>query len=158
MGEQRVIAEVRDYNGFTAGLRAWIAELGTTYESVNDLVGLAPNYLAKMISRSPTRSFSRMSLGNTLAGLGLKILLVVDAEKLAEMRPRYAVRKKQKHTSAAIPAQKSTPLRGNPELARFYAHRRVLLQSPQRRRAIARRAIRIRWRRAKAAPENAPVR
>jgi hypothetical protein len=59
--------------------------------------------------------------------MGLKLLLAVDAEKLAQMRPKYAERKK--HSSGAIPAQKPTPLRGNPEVAKMYAHRRALLQS-----------------------------
>jgi hypothetical protein len=151
---ERVIAEVRDYDGFTAALRAWIVANNTTYESVNDICGFPGNYLSKMISRSPARSFSRMSLGNTLAGLGLKILLAVDAEKLAAMRPRYEPRKK--HTSGGVRAEKKTPLRGNPTLAAFYAHRRALLQSPQRRRAIARKAIRIRWNRARAAEGASP--
>ena len=148
MGE-RIICEVRDYSQFTEGLRAWLAELRISYETANEIAGLQPNYLSKMIAKSPVRSFSRVSLGSTLGALGLKLLLAVDAEKLAAMAPRYTVRKKD--TSGRVPAQKKTLLRGNPELARFYAHRRALLQSPKRRKAIARKAIRIRWRHVKAA-------
>ena len=148
MAEQRVIAEVRDYQGFTEALRAWIAELGTTYEAIGDIAGLQSGYLAKMIAATPVRSFSRMSLGNTLAALGVKLQLVVDHEKLAALKPRYTVRKH--HTSGALPAQKKTPLRGNSALAAFYAHRRAQLQTPRRRRQIARKAIRLRWARAKA--------
>jgi hypothetical protein len=156
MGEQRVIAEVRGYDEFTAALRGWIRECGTTYECINEIAGLPGNYLAKMISATPVRSFSRVSLGATLGALGVKLLLVVDHEKLAAMVPRFEPRKKD--TSERIRAPRRSPLQGNSELAAFYARRRATLQSPQRRRALARKAIRIRWQRAKAAPENAPVR
>jgi hypothetical protein len=149
----RIIAEIRGYAEFTAALRAWVLHLGTNYESIGELAGLQSGYLAKLISSTPIRSFSRMSLDTTLAAMGLKLLLVPDVERLEAMRLRLAVRSRfgRKPTSAEIPAQKPTPLRGNPALAAFYAHRRAALQSPQRRRKIARKAIRIRWNRARAA-------
>ena len=100
----RVIAEIRHYQDFTAALRAWIAELGTTYESVNELAGLQDGYLAKLIASTPIRSFSRISLGNTLGALGVKLLLVVDDERLAAMRPRYTVSKR--YASNGMPAVK----------------------------------------------------
>jgi hypothetical protein len=145
---ERVIGEVRTYDDFTRLLRAWIMELGTTYECIGEVAGLQAGYLAKLIAATPIRSFSRMSLASTLGAMGVKLLLVVDTERLAAMQPRYEPRKK--HTSGAIPAQKRTPLARNSALAALYAHRRVLLQSPRRRRAIARKAIRIRWQRERA--------
>jgi hypothetical protein len=147
--QPRIVAEVREYADFLAALRTWIYELDTNYTCVNDLAGLQDGYLAKLLARSPSRNFGRTSLSNVLGALGLKLLLVVDAERLAKMRPRYERRKK--HTSGAILAQKKTPLRGNSALAAMYAHRRALLQPPALRQQIARKAIRIRWERAKAA-------
>jgi hypothetical protein len=151
MTSARVIAEIRAYPEFTAALRAWIAELGTTYESVNELAGLQDGYLAKLIASTPIRSFSRVSLGNTLGALGVKLLLVVDDERLAAMRPRYTVSKR--HASSGMPAVKPpaksrvhTPLAGNPALAAFYAYRRAAILPQWRRKAIARKAARIRWR------------
>jgi hypothetical protein len=41
----RIIAEVRGYDEFTAALRAWIAELGTTYECIDELAGLQERHL-----------------------------------------------------------------------------------------------------------------
>jgi hypothetical protein len=146
---EHVVGEVRDYHQFTEVLRRWILELDTTYECIDELAGLQDRYLAKLIARTPVRNFGPTSLSSVLGALGLKLLVVVDSEKLARMRPRYTPRKK--HTSGKILAQKQTLLRGNSELASLYAHRRALLQSPALRRQIARRAIRIRWERAKGA-------
>ena len=149
MGEPRVIAEISEYDEFTAAIRKCIYELDTNYECVEELSGIQDHYLAKLIAKSPVRGFGPATLGPTLGALGLKLLLAVDSEKLAKMRRRFTPRRK--HTSGAVLAEKKTPLRGNSELAALYAHRRALLQSPALRRQIARKAIRIRWERARAA-------
>jgi hypothetical protein len=149
MDGERVVAEIREYGEFTAALRKWIYELDTNYDCVSQIAGLQDRYLNKLVSKSPVRNFGRTSLGPVLGALGLKLILAVDTKQLAKMRPRYE--RRRKHTSAGVQAQKPTPLRGNSALAAMYAHRRALLQSPEQRRAIARRAIRIRWERAKAA-------
>jgi len=142
----RIIAEVRGYDEFTAALRAWIAELGTTYECIDELAGLQERYLAKMIAATPVRSFSRMSLAATLGALCLKLLVVVDGEKLAAMRPRYTVRKKQgAHANDAMPTRKTHYLRGNSGYMSCLRHKGVLILS-RRRRAIARHAAVTRWR------------
>jgi hypothetical protein len=153
----RVIAEIRGYADFTAALRSWVMQVGTTYESIGEVAGLQPGYLAKLISSTPIRSFSRMSLDATLAAMGVKLLLVPDGERLELMRPRLAVRTTsgRKPTSASIPAanlpaNRNNPLANNPVLATYYAHRRAAMQSPRRRRQIARKAIAIRWRRERA--------
>jgi hypothetical protein len=143
----RVIAEVRDYAGFTAALRAWITKLNTNYECINDIAGLPSGYLAKLISATPVRSFSRISLGSTLGAMGLKLLLAVDHEKLAAMRPRYLPRSNLgRHANDAMPRKEPHYLRGNSAYMRFLRHRGVLALSPPRRRALARHAARVRWR------------
>jgi hypothetical protein len=153
LSESPVIAEIRGYADFTAALRAWVLVLGTNYESIGELAGLQSGYLAKLISSTPIRSFSRMSLDTTLAAMGLKLLLVPDVERLEAMRPRHAPRGnfgRKPVTSGSIPAtnlsaNRHNPLAGNSQLAAFYAHRRAAMQTPRRRRQIARKAIRIRW-------------
>jgi hypothetical protein len=87
----RIIAEITTYHGFTAAIRQWIAELDTNYACVNDLAGLQDGYLAKLM---PIRNFGPTSLSPVLGALGLKLLLVIDEEKLRQMRPRYVKRKK----------------------------------------------------------------
>jgi hypothetical protein len=157
----RVIAEIHDYDGFTAALRAWIADNRLSYERVGDLAGLHSGYLAKMISRTPVRSFSRLSLGATLGALGLKILRAVDHEKLAAMKPRYIQRSNLgRHANDAMPRKESHYLRGNSAYMRFLRHRGVLALSPPRRRALARRAALARWRNGASSPHDTatPVR
>ena len=143
MGEPHVVAEIRTYTEFTAAIRAWLTQLDTNYSCVNDLAGLQDGYLAKLIAKSPVRSFGRASLSPVLGALGLKILLVVDTERLAAMRPRYVRRKKHACDDACDGNRRS--LRFNPNLAGIYGHRRALILSPGRRSAIARKAARARW-------------
>jgi hypothetical protein len=140
----RIIATVTDYDGFTAALRKWIYELDTTYECVNDLAGLQSNYLVKLISRTPVRGFSRMSLSSTLGALCLRLQIVVDTEKLAKMKPRYVPRRKHACDDACNENRRS--LRFNANLAQIFAHRRALILPPARRKAIAQIAARARWR------------
>jgi hypothetical protein len=146
MSEPCIIAEVRDYREFSAALRAWIAKLETTYECVNEIAGLQPNYLSKMIGSTPVRSFSRMSLGATLGALCLKLLVVVDTDKLDAMLPRYEVRKNQgAHADDGVPRKKSHYLRGNSAYMSTLRHRGVLMIPRDKRRALARHAARVRW-------------
>jgi hypothetical protein len=169
---ERVIGEVRSYDQFTQILRDWVGgELNTSYESVNEIAGLPGNYLSKLISRTPVRSFSRMSLGATLGALCLKLLVAVDTEKLEAMRPRYTLRKKhacnsmlanghlaKMRKSRAKPRKMGNPQLQNAAVAAFYGHRRAAILSPQRRRQIAKAAALARWRNGRHEGEAAPVR
>jgi hypothetical protein len=139
----RIIAEVREYSDFLAALRGWIYELDTNYTCINELGGLEDNYLHKLLARTPARNFGRLSLGITLATLGLKLLVVVDGERLAKMRPRYSRRKKHASDDASDGSPRS--MRFNKNLAAIFARRRAALQSPERRREIARNAAHQRW-------------
>ena len=142
----RIIAEVTTYHVFTAAIRQWIAELDTNYACVNDLAGLQDGYLSKLIARSPIRNFGPTSLSPVLGALCLKLLLVVDSEKLAKMRPRYVKRKKHACNDACDETRENRrSLRFNPRLAQILGHRRALLLSAQRRKAIAQIAARARW-------------
>jgi hypothetical protein len=143
----RVIAEIRGYQEFTAALRQWIAELNTSYETIGELSGLQDGYLAKLLTTTPIRSFSRMSLGSTLGALGLKLLLVPDDAQLAAMRRRYVLKK---HADDGMPRKKSHYLRGDSAFMRLLRHRGVLTLSARRRRQIAKHAAVIRWRRERA--------
>jgi hypothetical protein len=146
MNDGRVIAEIRGYDEFTAALRAWIGELNTNYECIGELAGLQDRYLNTLLAKTPVRSFSRMSLGATLGALGLKILLAVDAEKFAEMRPRYLPRSNLgRHANDGMPRKEPHYLRGNSAYMRLLRHKGVLTLSPARRRALARHAARVRW-------------
>jgi hypothetical protein len=147
MSEPHIIAEVREYSEFTAALRAWIVELGTNYECVGGLAGLPDRYLAKLISATPVRNFSRVSLGATLGALCLKLLVAVDAERLEAMQPRYTVRSIMgRRADDDMPRRKPHHLRGNSQYMRILRQKGVLILSRQRRQQIARHAAAVRWR------------
>jgi hypothetical protein len=90
----RVIAEVCDYQGLAATIRARCAELGTTFRAVDELAGIPDGYLSKCVVPTNVdaairmRAFGRHSLGPVLGALGLKLLVVEDAEALAKVKPR----------------------------------------------------------------------
>jgi hypothetical protein len=156
-GQGRIVAEILTYDDFLAALRAWIYELDTNYSCISDLAGLQDGYLGKLLAHTPSRNFGRTSLGSVLGALGLKLLLVTDDEKLRAMRPRYVRRKK--HASDDACNQKSRSLRFNASLASLLGHRRALILSPARRKAIAQTAARARWgNRVRAESEAPPVR
>jgi hypothetical protein len=74
MGEQRVLAKITDK---TSSRRSCGHGLPKTKPlmSLPSVACRAP--LAKLIAATPVRSFSRMSLGSTLAALCLKLQVVV---------------------------------------------------------------------------------
>ena len=144
MGEPRVIAEIREYGDFTAAIRKWILELDTTYECIDEIAGLQDRYLSKLIQKSPVRNFGPGTLSCVLGALGLKLILVIDTEKLAKLRPRYLPRKKHA-CERMLAIKRHNTLRFNAKLAQLLAHRRALLLAPSRRKAIARKAAQIRW-------------
>jgi hypothetical protein len=142
----RIIATVTSYDEFVGAIRKWIVELGTTRECVGELAGLPSGYLNTLLVSTPIRSFSRMSLGATLGALALRIQLVIDNEKLAAMQPRYTPRKQQgRHANDGMPTKRPHYLRKNSEFMRLLRHRGVLALSRHKRRAIARKAAKIRW-------------
>jgi hypothetical protein len=145
-GGQHIIATVTDYAGFVSAVRSWIEQLGTTFESIEHVSGIQPGYLTKLICSTPTRTFSRVSLGATLGALCLRMQLVVDTERLQRMQPRLTVRKKQLHANDGMPRKKIHYLRGNSTYMSALRHRGVLMLSPRRRKRIARIAARARWR------------
>ena len=138
-----VVGEIREYHEFIDCVRKWITKIDSNYACINALSGLQDGYLAKLIARSPIRNFGRTSLGPTLGALGLKLLLVIDTESLAKIRPRLIKRKK--HASDDASDGNARSLRFNSKLAHVFAHRRALLQSPETRKQIARKAARVRW-------------
>ena len=142
--ETIVIAEIREYGDFTAAIRKWILELDTTYECIDEIAGLQDRYLSKLIQKSPVRNFGPGTLSCVLGALGVKLLLAIDTEQLAKLRPRYVPRRK--HACGRMLAMKRhNSLRFNAKLAQLLAHRRTLLLTPSQRKEIARKAARLRW-------------
>jgi hypothetical protein len=87
----------RDYAELIAALKARMAELGVTMETLDDISGLPTRYVSKIFSPTPLRGLGRVSLGPLIGALGLKLIVAEDAEQLARIRSRLIQRKARAH-------------------------------------------------------------
>lgn len=146
MIEPRQIAVVHDYDGLHAALRARADELRISRESIDANAGFQDGYTGKLLAPVPIKGIGQVTLGPLLTVLGLKIVLIEDADALT----RYAKRaKKRRHPSGSIPAKKRAKrqaFRGDSDWGRVMRARQILMQSPGERSQQAKRMNRMRWR------------
>jgi hypothetical protein len=147
MLDERALATVTDYDEMIGALRARMAELGVTNETIGAIAGLAGGYVGKLLAPSRIKNLGPMSFGVMLQSLGLKLIVVEDAKTSAKMRPQWAQRKK----AAPLVAMARTPPRATwlftPRSGRRSALARAKKLSPAERSAIGLHAITVRWRR-----------
>lgn len=136
--------DVRDYDQLIAALRARVAELGVSLETVEGVAGLPERYAIKLLAPIPVKGVGRASLGPMLGALGLKIVVVEDAEALARVARRL-VRKEAQYANTGMRTEKSHVNTGDSEWGRIMAARRMVLISPRQRTRLAKRAARARW-------------
>jgi hypothetical protein len=140
MTEPRQIAVARDYAQLHAALRARADELGLSRDTI-DRYGLPRGYASTLLAPVPVKAIGRMSLGPLLGALGLMLIVVEDAELLAQ----FAAAEKRRNEAHTHGGYSRGRWRRNKAWARVMAARRMLVISPERRREIARKAIRARW-------------
>ena len=146
MIDERRLGEICDYDGLIAALRARMAELGVTNETIGAIAGLAGGYVGKLLAPSQIKNLGPLSLGLMLQSLGLKLIVVEDTETTAKMRPRWTQREK------ALPlAMVRTPPRATwlftTRSGRKAANARAEKLSANERHTIALNAITVRWQR-----------
>jgi hypothetical protein len=151
----RHLAVCRSYQELIAALRMRVAELGAAGETIDDVAGLPLRYTMKLLAPIPVKALGRTSMGPLLGALGLKLVVVEDAEALEKIRRRLVPAKNAKPAMLSEPRPKKrhhSMFHGNPELARMMRQRGILALSPKQRSAIARKAAQARWRKPKPAP------
>jgi hypothetical protein len=89
MPDERALATVTDYDEMIGALRARMAELGVTNETIGAIAGLAGGYVGKLLAPSRIKNLGPMSFGVMLQSLGLKLIVVEDAKTSAKMRPQW---------------------------------------------------------------------
>ena len=142
------LTEVRDYQELIAALRARVVELGTAGETIDHVAGLPLRYTMKLLAPIPIKALGPTSMGPLLGALGLKLVVMEDAEVLEKIRRRLVP---AKNANSAMLTQRKhkrrgfSLFRGNPEMARMLRQRGILKRSPKQRSALARRAARVRW-------------
>ena len=85
---RRYLAEIHDYQAVHGALRARADELNISRETIDSVAGLQSGYCGKLLGPGMTRSFGPVSLGLLLRALGVKLLLVEDAEALEKVKNR----------------------------------------------------------------------
>jgi hypothetical protein len=151
MPDERRLAQVTDYDGMIAALRARMYELGVTNETVDAITGLQSGYVGKLLAPTRIKNLGPTSFGLMLQSLGLKLIVVEDAENSEKMRPRWVKREK----AAPMPAMPSMPRPQwlfSSRSARRVRSAQLEKQSPAERSRIARQAARARWQRRRKAP------
>jgi hypothetical protein len=157
MTDERRIAIVTDYAGLMTALRTRANELKVTRETLDSVSGLQAGYCAKLLAPVPIRSVGPDTLGPLLGALGLAIVVIEDLTMLERVSARLVKsRRKSTDTSAAILPRKRKKRRsiwrGNTGWSEMLNARRSLILPSWKKRQIARKAIRARWRKAKQKP------
>jgi hypothetical protein len=156
---ENVVGEVVDSDSLHAAMRQRAIDLqlvlsATTRgkRSIDDLAGLPAGYTSKTLAPKPIKRLDRISLGPTMAVLGVKLLLVEDTEAM-EAYTKHLER--HPHTNGSGYANHKMPTRKyrrkhrfpkDPEFARLMRARGILKSSPKQRRKAAQKAARVRWR------------
>lgn len=140
----RIIATARDYGELIKGIRAYVESIGASRASIDELSGLPAGYTSTLLATSPARSLGRTSMGPLLGALGLMLLIATDPQTARNPR-----RMPKRNESQVRHRHKPAAWLFTPERAREARSKAVSSLTPARRRQIARRAIRARWKRAR---------
>lgn len=147
----RQIAVVTSYADLHAALRARADELDRPRSVIDACAGFEDGYASKLLAPVPIKGIGPQTLGPLLTVLGLKIVLVEDAEALGRFAKRARSRKRHDAGSPML-AGKKRKRRGHrfgSEFAKVQRAKQLLTQSAQQRSRTARKASRARWKRAK---------
>jgi hypothetical protein len=144
---ERTLATVVNYDQMIAALRARMAELGVTNETIGAIAGLAGGYVGKLLAPSRIKNLGPLSLGLMLQSLGLKLIVVEDAKTSAKMRPRWTQREKAFPLLAMVRTPPRATWLFTPRSGRKAAEARAKKLSPAARSAIGLNAITVRWQR-----------
>jgi hypothetical protein len=146
--EPRVLAEVRSYSELHAALRARSDALSISRQTLDDLTGLQDGYCAKLLAPTQIKNLGPQSLGPLLCVLGVKLIMVEDAEMLRKFGPRLVRRQNAGNGVLAKAKRRKTRQyrsRANSSWGRRMRALQLLKQPPKDRTRIAKHAAVIRW-------------
>lgn len=135
------VRAVQHYAGLLAAFRARLAELDVSYGEIEAAARLPERYLAKVVCSPPKRLIHPYTLFNIIAALRLQMQLVPDlsAQPAFRRRRRKVMLSRPSNVTFTPDQMRMNGIKGG--------HARVRRLSAARRRAIARKAARARWRR-----------
>jgi hypothetical protein len=132
-----------------AAIRARVAELDVSYDTLDRIAGLPDRFASKLLCDPPMRQISQATLWLLMGAIGYKIALLPDAEGLAKVQSRLVKRKApNRHISTmTLARRRNSPWLWNAETGREMASVRLTKIKPKQRIEIARNAARARWKR-----------
>jgi hypothetical protein len=143
MSELPTLAIARNYDDLQSAMRARADALNISRQTIDDLAFLPAGYASKALATNPSRRIGPNLIGDMLRALGLKLLIVEDAEALVRTIAKGSKRSNASEKWAASIRQNKgqiTSRRGKKLRAA-----QLKTQSPAERRRIATTAIRARW-------------
>ena len=123
-------AEARTYAGVVDLLRRRKAELGLTCEVLDEITGLPSGYTGKVLGPKYVKRLGPLSLGLMMQAMSLKMRIMSDDERVDQEVGQVFVKQ-----FLSERGRRGARIRN--------------AQSPEKRRASARKAARARWRNAK---------
>jgi len=146
--ELRPLAEIVDYDGLIAAMRARAAERKLALSAGENAIvaGLPDKYLPKLIGTNPVRRLGMASLGAVLGVLGAKLILVADEEAERKFSSRL-----KRHNPNLVRSGTETQLaqRHAQRMGRKGARSRWAKTTPEERSEVARKLNKLRWDRPK---------
>jgi hypothetical protein len=147
-GERR-IAELRNYEDLVVALGGMVSERQISLSDLDELSGLQAGYNGKCLGQARVKKYGPMSMWLVMQTLGVRLVMIEDAEALAAMQERYTKKdvqqsRPQNHSS---PAGKGMMSRVFKHFARLGGRARMKKMTKAQRSEHARDAINARWRR-----------
>ena len=140
------IGVVKCWADLVAVARARSLELDVSFQTIDELAGLADNYTSKLLSGE--RQFAEMSFDAVFGALGLDFVAVESREKMRRIEKRLVHRKttSRMHSGAEqAPIKFKLTRKFMRKIARLSVAGRLRRLSPAQRSEIARKAALARW-------------
>jgi hypothetical protein len=141
MSTPRQLGVVEDVAGLHVIARDRAAALRISRAVLDEVAGLPTGYSGKLLAEQPMRHFGAVSLGPVFEALGMKIVVVEDAESLRRLAPRLGI---------DWPSENDLHRKRMIEIGRQGGKALQASRSPEERSARARTAAKARWRRFRA--------
>jgi hypothetical protein len=148
----KVLAVVDGYGSLHAALRSRREELNISCETVDRAARLTRAHASKLLAPQPLKKAGWETLSFLLPALGARLILAEDPQALAQLK-KFSTRV-VKTPARSVPWGRSgkqtvVSMRFVKRIARNGGEARARVLSPARKRAIARKAAKARWRKPK---------
>lgn len=145
------LATGTNYGDLIRAFRERATALGMTDKTIEEIGGFTGGHVGKLLGAARTKSLGPLTLGMMLGALGLKFVIVEDAEATARIKARFDPSVKSKRMPMAMSIDIQPELMQAiysdhfKRIAPLAAEARRTKISPYRRKLIARKAAKARW-------------